>query len=71
MLVVSKKVQESVTARCPNGLECKLKVTVLAIEGESVSLGYEISPAHGWHVCERTCAGVRPSPPQGPHPVEC
>jgi sRNA-binding carbon storage regulator CsrA len=59
MLSVSKKVQESVTVRCPAGSECRLKVTVLGIKGQSVKLGYESNRAQGWRVCPHRCEGAR------------
>ena len=59
MLSVSKKVQESVTVRCSAGCECRLKVTVLGIKGQSVKLGYESSRAPGWRVCPRVCDSGR------------
>ncbi len=59
MLSVSKKVQESVTVRCQSGSECRLKVTVLGIKGQSVKLGYESSRAQGWRVCPQTCGHGR------------
>jgi hypothetical protein len=60
MLAVSKKVQESVTVRCMAGCECRLKVTVLGIKGQSVKLGYENSRAPGWRVCPQACNSGRP-----------
>ena len=66
MLVLSRKSQESVVVGGTNGFERLLKVTVVAIQGGKVRLGFEIDPSvpvHREEVWERICAG---HPPIGP-----
>ena len=56
MLVLSRKLQESVVALEAGGFEPMLKVTVLEIAGRSVRLGFEAETAiqiHRWEVWER------------------
>jgi carbon storage regulator CsrA len=70
MLVLSRKMQESVVVGGCDGFERLLKVTVLEIEGGKVRLGFEVDkdvPVHRWEVWERILAGGRPdSPAAGP-----
>ena len=56
MLVVSRKNQESVVIGGTDGFHRLLKVTVLAIKGASVKLGFEVDsdvPVHRSEVWER------------------
>jgi carbon storage regulator CsrA len=60
MLVLSRKNRESVVVGGSNGIERLLKVTVLAIYGGRVRLGFEAGddfPVHRWEVWERIRAG--------------
>ena len=60
MLVLSRKTEESVVVGSHNRFEPMLKVTVLAIRGGQVRLGFEAStdfPVHRWEVWERIRAG--------------
>jgi carbon storage regulator len=59
MLVLSRKTQESVMVGGGGGLEHVLKVTVLAVVGGKVKLGFEVPadvPVHRQEVWERICA---------------
>jgi carbon storage regulator len=65
MLVLSRKIQESVVVGGSVGFERVLKVTVLEINGVKVRLGFEIDkevPVHRAEVWARICAGD-PAPP--------
>jgi carbon storage regulator CsrA len=56
MLVLSRKNQESVVVGGTDGLHRLLKVTVLAIKGTNVKLGFEVDasiPVHRSEVWER------------------
>lgn len=56
MLVLSRKPEESVVIGRPNTLERILKITVLAIRGGKVQLGFEAGidlPVHRSEVWER------------------
>ena len=56
MLVLSRKNQESVVIGGTDGFHRLLKVTVLAIRGASVKLGFEVDsdvPVHRSEVWER------------------
>jgi carbon storage regulator CsrA len=56
MLVLSRKIQESVVVGGSEGFERLLKVTVLQIDGGRVRLGFEVDtqvPVHRWEVWER------------------
>jgi carbon storage regulator CsrA len=56
MLVLSRKTEESVVVGGHERFEPILRVTVLAIDGGRVSLGFEASedvPVHRWEVWER------------------
>ena len=70
MLVLSRKIQESVVVGGTVGFERMLKVTVLEINGFKVRLGFEVDrevPVHRWEVWERIRAGGLPnSAPRGP-----
>jgi carbon storage regulator len=60
MLVLSRKTEESVVVGDHKRFEPILKVTVLEINGKSVSLGFEAGqdvPVHRWEVWERIRAG--------------
>jgi carbon storage regulator len=68
MLVLSRKIQESVMVGGAGGLEPVLKVTVLEIKGGKVRLGFEAGadvPVHRWEVWERIRAGGRLDDPTG------
>ena len=65
MLVLSRKNRESVVVGGADGLHRLLKVTVLAIKGANVKLGFEVDadvPVHRWEVWERVCAEVGKTP---------
>lgn len=65
MLVLSRKRQESVVVGGPSPAETILKVTVLAIDGGKVRLGFEVKddvPVHRWEVWQRLCADAQPPP---------
>ena len=70
MLVLSRKSRESVVIGGSNGIEPILKITVLAISGERVRLGFEVDPGvpvHRMEVWERIRAAACPnSPVEGP-----
>jgi carbon storage regulator CsrA len=56
MLVLSRKIQESIVVGGSDGCEPLLKVTVLRITGGNVRLGFEIDkavPVHRWEVWEQ------------------
>jgi carbon storage regulator CsrA len=56
MLVLTRKVKESVMVGGTVGFESILKVTVLEIDGGKIRLGFEIDsqvPVHRWEVWER------------------
>ena len=56
MLVLSRKKQESVLIGGPDGIHRLMKVTVLAIKGANVKLGFEVddeAPVHRSEVWER------------------
>ncbi len=58
MLVLSRKSQESVVIGGADGLHRLMKVTVLAIQGRNVRLGFEVDadvPVHRSEVWERIC----------------
>jgi len=64
MLVLSRKSQESVAVGGADGFHRLLKVTVLAINGGRVRLGFEADaslPVHRGEVWERIGAEVQPS----------
>lgn len=68
MLILSRKNNESVVVRGPNGIEPLLKVTVLNVHDGKVKLGFEADddfPIHRWEVWERIRAGDRPGPTAG------
>lgn len=59
MLVLSRKVQESVMLGGGGGLERVLKVTVLDVARGKVKLGFEVDgdiPVHRLELWERMCA---------------
>jgi carbon storage regulator len=56
MLVLSRKIQESVVVGGSKGFESILKVTVLEVRGRTVRLGFELDatvPVHRLEVWER------------------
>jgi len=64
MLVLSRKTEESVVVGGHKCFEPMLKVTVLEINGGSVSLGFEASkdvPVHRQEVWEQIRASGRPA----------
>jgi carbon storage regulator len=61
MLVLSRKSHESVVVGAADGLHRLLKVTVIAIKGKQVKLGFEVDedvPVHRSEVWERLQAQV-------------
>jgi carbon storage regulator len=63
MLVLSRKIQESVVVGGSGGFERMLKVTVLEIGHGKVRLGFEADadvPVHRWEVWERIRGNGRP-----------
>jgi carbon storage regulator CsrA len=64
MLVLSRKSRESVIVGGSDGFHRLLKVTVLAIKGTNVKLGFEVDedvPIHRSEVWERINVGGQPS----------
>ena len=62
MLVLTRKSQEAVVVGGSAGIEHLLKVTVLAIDGDRVRLGFEAPhdvPIHRLEVWERIRSGAR------------
>ena len=62
MLVLSRKNQESVVVGGSDGFQRLVKITVLAIKGGHVKLGFEVDadvPIHRSEVWERIQAGQR------------
>ena len=62
MLVLTRKIDESVVVCDPDGGQQMVKVTVLAVLGGRVRLGFEVAdtiPVHRWEVWERI-RGPRP-----------
>ena len=62
MLVLSRKCNESVVVGDPGGMDRTVKVTVLAIKGANVRLGFEADegfPIHRSEVWARIRAGAR------------
>jgi len=62
MLVLSRKSRESVVVGGSGGFHRLLKVTVLAIQGAKVKLGFEVDgdiPVHRSEVWEKMHAGQR------------
>jgi len=67
MLVLSRKIQESVAVGGADGFEHMLKVTVIEINGCRVRLGFEVDkavPVHRWEVWERIRLGDADNPGQ-------
>lgn len=63
MLVLTRKIQESVVIGGCDGSERTLKVTVLDIRGWKVKLGFEAAAGvlvHRWEVWQRMQANGRP-----------
>jgi carbon storage regulator CsrA len=66
MLVLTRKSRESVVVGGSDGFHRLLKVTVLAIQGTNVKLGFEVDedvPVHPSEVRERISVGVAASHP--------
>jgi carbon storage regulator CsrA len=71
MLVLSRKIQESVVVGGSDGFERVLKVTVVEISGGTVRLGFEIDkavPVHRLEVWERIHTGEPESLKEGRGP---
>lgn len=63
MLVLTRKIEESVVVGGCDGFERTLKVTVLDIRGGKVKLGFEAAagvPVHRWEIWQRMQANGRP-----------
>ena len=59
MLVLTRKLEQSIAVGGATGLEHLLKITVLSIGHGSVRLGFEVDasvPVHRWEVWERILA---------------
>lgn len=59
MLVLTRKIEQSIAVGGATGLEHLLKITVLEIRNGSVRLGFEVDasvPIHRWEVWERILA---------------
>jgi carbon storage regulator CsrA len=68
MLVLTRKMLESVVVGGAGGFEHLLKVTVLEIRGGNVRLGFEVNaevPVYRWEVWQRIQANGRPESPAG------
>jgi len=66
MLVLSRRIQESVVVGGSEGFERLLKVTVVEIGGGKVRLGFEVDasvPVHRSEVWERIHANGQPARP--------
>jgi carbon storage regulator CsrA len=64
MLVLSRKSRESVVIGGSGGFHRLLKITVLAVQGANVKLGFEVDgdvPVHRSEAWERINAGCQPS----------
>ncbi|HVA46002.1 MAG TPA: carbon storage regulator [Pirellulales bacterium] len=56
MLVLSRKSQESVVVASSDGHSCLVKVTIIAVRGDRVRIGFEAPldvPVHRWEVWQR------------------
>lgn len=59
MLVLTRKLEQSIAVGGATGLEHLLKITVLSIGHGNVRLGFEVDasvPVHRWEVWERILA---------------
>jgi carbon storage regulator len=68
MLVLTRKLKQSVAVGIENGIDSPVKVTVLGISGGSVRLGFEVDatiPIHRWEVWERIRDAKLPATPGG------
>ena len=68
MLVLTRKSQEAVVVRGPEGREPMLTVTVLEISGGKVRLGFQAGPAvliHRWEVWQEIHVQGAPVGPAG------
>ena len=74
MLVLSRKIQESVVVGVSDGFQRILKVKVLEIRGEKVKLGFDVDPdvpVHRLEVWERIFGNGRlDSPNHDAEPVK-
>ena len=64
MLVLSRKSRQSVVVGGAGGFDRLLKVTVLAIKGANVKLGFEVDPdvpVHRSEIWDRINVGLQPS----------
>jgi carbon storage regulator CsrA len=68
MLVLSRRIQESVIVGDAEGVERMITVTVLEIQGARVKLGFEAGdlPVHRCEVWDRIHPGGMAVPPPGP-----
>ncbi len=68
MLVLTRKLEQSIAVGGTAGFEHLLKITVLGISNGNVRLGFEVDgsvPVNRWEVWERICAAevtVSPRP---------
>ena len=72
MLVLSRKIQESVVVKGHNPFERMLKVTVLDICSGKVRLGFDVADdvaVHRWEVWQRICADAEPPVSPDPPPT--
>lgn len=68
MLVLTRKLKQSVAVGGANGVDSPVKVTVLGISGGNVRLGFEVDasvPVHRWEVWERIRDAKLPINPCG------
>jgi len=68
MLILTRKIQESVVVGGSDCFQRILKVKVLEIRGEKVKLGFDVDPAvpvHRMEVYERIVTASRPDNPIG------
>lgn len=66
MLVLTRKIEQSIAVGGATGFERLLKITVLEIGNGKVRLGFEVDasvPVHRWEVWERILAENRPECP--------
>jgi carbon storage regulator CsrA len=68
MLVLTRKVEESVVVGGSEAVQPMLTVTVLAIDGGKVRLGFQADATvvvHRWEVWQRLCTNGVPENPPG------
>ena len=66
MLVLSRRIDESVVVGDPAQPEETVKVTVLSVTRGKVRLGFEVArnvPVHRWEICQRIRAKASTSKP--------